>query len=90
MLRIHTVEAHAKTLEFAVRLVAQCREKLSAVSPFTDSERTLLDQLSNHEVVDSTILTGDASLPHRIPSLPLLEWKALNVRHYKGFVGPRE
>ena len=34
--------------------------------------------------IDSTILTADTALQHRIQSQPLLEWKVLNVRRHKG------
>ena len=61
----------------------ECREGLSAVLPFTDSERAFLDLLLDRGVVDATILTNDVSLQGRIQSQPLLEWKALNVRRHK-------
>jgi len=63
--------------------VEECREGLSAVLPFTDSERAFLDLLLDRGVVDATILTNDVSLQGRIQSQPLLEWKALNVRRHK-------
>ena len=34
--------------------------------------------------VDASILTSDTTLQERIQAQPLLEWKALNVRRYKG------
>lgn len=34
--------------------------------------------------IDATILTSDKSLQERIQAQPLLEWKARNVRRYKG------
>jgi hypothetical protein len=83
-LRVNAAEAPAKSGEYRARLVKECREGLSAVLPFTDPERAFLDLLLDRGVIDSTILTADASLQRRIQGQPLLEWKALNVRRYKG------
>ncbi len=70
--------------EYAARLVKECREGLSAVLPFTDAEREFLDLLLDKGEIDSTILTADVNLQSRIQQQPLLKWKALNVRKYKG------
>ncbi len=73
-----------ESAEFGARLVRECREGLSAVLPFTASEQAFLDVLLDQGVIDATLLTADTSLQRRIQSQPLLEWKALNVRRYKG------
>ena len=83
-LRVNAAEVQAQSAEYGARLVKECREDLSAVLPFMDSERAFLDLLLDRGVVDSSILTADASLQRRIQSQPLLEWKAINVRRYKG------
>ncbi|MCX5859551.1 MAG: nucleotidyl transferase AbiEii/AbiGii toxin family protein [Proteobacteria bacterium] len=83
-LRVNAAEVQAQSAEYGARLVKECREDLSAVLPFTDSERAFLDLLLDRGVVDSSILTADVSLQRRIQSQPLLEWKAVNVRRYKG------
>jgi predicted nucleotidyltransferase component of viral defense system len=70
--------------EYEARLVKECREGLSAVLPFTDSEREFLDLLLDRGVIDSTLLTTDESLQRRIQCQPLLAWKALNVKRRKG------
>lgn len=70
--------------EYGIRLVEECRQALSAVLPFSEAERTFLDLLLDHGNVDSTILTTDKDLQQRIQKQPLLEWKAVNVRKYKG------
>lgn len=62
----------------------ECREALSAVLPFNDAEREFLDLLLDKGEIDSTILTADEALRNRIQQQPLLEWKAINVRQYKG------
>jgi len=70
--------------KFGARLVRECREGLSMVLPFNDAERKFLDLLLDKGEIDSTILTADETLQKRIQQQPLLEWKALNVRQYKG------
>jgi predicted nucleotidyltransferase component of viral defense system len=82
-LRVNTTEVQEEFAEYGVRLVKECREGLSAVLPFTDSERAFLDLLLDRGVIDPTFLTADESLQQRIQCQPLLEWKALNVRRYK-------
>ena len=70
--------------KFGARLVRECREGLSMVLPFNDAEGKFLDLLLEKGEIDSTILTADETLQKRIQQQPLLEWKALNVRQYKG------
>ncbi|WP_035254284.1 nucleotidyl transferase AbiEii/AbiGii toxin family protein [Desulfatiglans anilini] len=83
-LRVNAAEVQAESAEYGMRLVRECRERLSAVLPFTDPERKFLDLLLEQGVIDPTLLTADESLQRRIQSQPLLEWKALNVRRHKG------
>jgi len=83
-LRVNAAEAQVESTEYGTRLVRECREGLSAVLPFTDSERKFLDLLLDRGVINPTLLTADESLQRRIQSQPLLEWKALNVRRHKG------
>ncbi len=70
--------------QYGARLVEECRQALSVVLPFTDKEKAFLDLLLEHGEIDSTILTSDLDLQQRIQKQPLLEWKAVNVRKYKG------
>jgi len=83
-LRVNAAEVQAESAEYGARLVRECREGLSAVLPFTDSEQAFLDLLLDRGEIDPTLLTADTSLQYRIRSQPLLEWKALNVRRHKG------
>jgi len=83
-LHVREMPEQGSPAEYGARLVKECREGLSAVLPFTDSERAFLDLLLDRGVIDSTILTADTSLRRRIQGQPLFEWKALNVRRYKG------
>ena len=84
LLRANEAEVHTKSAEYWVHFVKECKAGLSAVLPFTDSEWAFLDLLLNQGVIDSTLLTADASLQKRIQNQPLLEWKAINVRRHKG------
>ena len=84
MLCVRAIQDQGSPTEYGAQLIEDCRKALSAVLPFTDSERAFLDLLLDRGVIDSTILTADASLQRRIQGQPLLEWKALNVRRHKG------
>ncbi len=70
--------------EYGEELVKRCREGLSLLLPFTDSERAFLDLLLDEGKIDSTVLTSDETLRKRIQDQPLLKWKAINVRKHKG------
>lgn len=83
-LRIHLPEEQESFAEYGKRLAEQCRQALSMVLPLSESERAFLDLLLEHGKIDSTILTADSTLQQRIVKQPLLEWKAVNVRKYKG------
>ncbi len=84
LLRFNAAEVQSEAAEYGARLVRKCREGLSVVLPFTNSERKFLDLLLDRGVIDPTLLTSDESLQRRIQSQPLLQWKALNVRRHKG------
>ena len=78
------IQEQGSPAEFGACLVRECREGLSMVLPFNDAERQFLDLLLDRGEIDSTILTADETLQKCIQQQPLLEWKALNVRQYKG------
>jgi len=84
MLRAQAVEPLKTSAEYGTRLVKQCRDGLSALLPFTESERAFLDLLLDQGIINASLLTSDVSLQRRIQNQPLLEWKALNVRQHKG------
>ncbi len=65
------------------RLVSECRERLSAVLPFTDDEYTFLNNLLTEGRIVPELLTEDKVLQDRISSQPGLKWKALHVKKYK-------
>ncbi len=83
-LRLGAVQATEDTGNYGKTLVEECRQALAAVLPFNEAEREFLDVLLDKGKIDSTILTADKTLQQRIQQQPLLAWKALNVRRYKG------
>jgi predicted nucleotidyltransferase component of viral defense system len=83
-LRVNEAEIQMGSSDYGSRLVRECREGLSAVLPFTESEREFLDLLLDKGEIDATLLTDDEDLRSRIQQQPLLAWKALNVRKYRG------
>ena len=83
MLRSHPPQEQASLATYGAQLVEECKYALSAILPFTDTERAFLDLLLDEGKIDATILTSDISLQERIQAQPLLEWKALNVRYHK-------
>ncbi len=82
-LRLGAIQATDEAREYGKTLVQECRQELSAVLPFNDSEREFLDLLLGKGEIDPSILTADVTLQNRIQQQPLLEWKAINVRQYK-------
>jgi len=70
--------------QYGARLVEECRQALSVVLPLKENEKAFLDLLLEQGEIDSSILTSDLDLQQRIQKQPLLEWKAVNVRKYKG------
>lgn len=83
-LRVRQPVEQVSPAEYGAQLLEETRRSLSALLPFTDAEQAFLDLLLDKGEIDATILTSDASLQKRIQAQPLLEWKALNVRSYKG------
>lgn len=83
-LSVKSDDTPVKPMEYGNRLVKECRDGLSSVLPFSDTEHEFLNQLLEHGRIDSSLLTSDKALQKRIQSQPLLQWKALNVRRHKG------
>jgi len=83
-LRVKASKEQDSVKKYGTRLVKECRQALSVVLPFTEKEKAFLDLLLDQGEVDSTMLTDDVDLQQRIQRQPLLEWKAVNVRKYKG------
>ena len=84
LLRVSSAGADGSPASYGKRLVKECRDGLSVVLPFTDSETEFLNLLLDRGEIVPLLLTSDKDLQKRISRHPLLEWKALNVRQYKG------
>ncbi|UCD81729.1 MAG: nucleotidyl transferase AbiEii/AbiGii toxin family protein [Desulfobacterales bacterium] len=84
LLRPRSAGGNESPVSYGKRLVKECRAKLSVVLPFTDSEMEFLNLLLDKGEIVPSLLTSDKDLQERISRHPLLEWKALNVREYKG------
>ena len=83
-LRPGTIPGTTEAKNYGKELVEECRQALSAVLPFSDAERKFLDLLLDKGEIVASLLTDDETLQKRIRQQPLLRWKALNVRQYKG------
>ncbi|AFM28229.1 nucleotidyl transferase AbiEii/AbiGii toxin family protein [Desulfomonile tiedjei] len=70
--------------QWAERLVEETRKALESLLPFTEEEREFLDRLLDHGEIMPALLTGDGELAKRLGEHPGLQWKALNVRQFKG------
>ena len=84
LLRVSSAGADKSPASYGKRLVKECRDRLSLVLPFTDSETEFLNLLLDKGEIVPSLLTSDKDLQERISRHPLLEWKAFNVRQYKG------
>lgn len=75
---------NVNSTDYRDRLIKECRDGLSMILPFSDAEYEFLNQLLDQGKIDSSLLTSNRQLQKRIQIQPLLKWKALNVRRYKG------
>jgi len=83
-LRFGLLPDRKNAAEFGRNLVENCRRLLAPFLQWNEAERHFLDLLLDQGVIDPTILTTDIQLQDRIRRQPLLEWKAIHVRRYKG------
>lgn len=83
-LRANHSNGQLKFENYGTNLVKECRDGLSAVLPFTDSEMEFLNLLLDKGIINPTLLTNDVALQSRILSQPLLQWKVINVKHFRG------
>ncbi len=65
-------------------LVEERRDALHSMLPFTASEKEFLDKLLDYGEIVPSLLSDDEGLAARIRHHPGLEWKALNVREFRG------
>jgi len=84
LLRRRSEEGNELQASYGRRLVQECRDRLSIVLPFTNSETEFLNLLLDKGEIVPSLLTSNKDLQERIGRQPLLEWKAHNVREHKG------
>ena len=65
-------------------LVFGCRAAMGYVLPLKDQEMEFLDRLNGHGEIAAKLLAEDEELADKIERHPMLLWKALNVKNYKG------
>ncbi len=63
--------------------VAACRERLAPLFELTPGEAAFLDGVLERGEVDASSLCVDADTRDRIASMPMLQWKAQNVRAHR-------
>lgn len=64
--------------------VALCRERLGYLFDLNDGERAFLDGVVDRGEIHTEGLTADLGLSRRIAEMPMLAWKARNVRGHRG------
>jgi hypothetical protein len=74
----------ADPAKWAGTLLKECHQGLNMVLPLADTEREFLDRILDYGEIVPALLTNDADMAQRIASLPMLQWKAQNVRQHKG------
>jgi len=84
LVRKESMDSTVTVQHWATRLMEECRKMLGCVLPFTDAEMEFLKRLLDYGEIEPTLLTQDELLGERIRQHPMLQWKALNVRQYKG------
>ena len=79
-----------RIVEWAGKLVADCRNLLSTVLPLAANELEFIERLNQRGEIVAEILTDGKELQTTIRSHPGLLWKALNVRKHHGLIGAEE
>lgn len=73
-----------KAKDWASTMIAECKQALAVVLPFTAQERAFLDAVLDHGDIRPELLTEDSELQERIRLQPLLQWKVQHVRQHRG------
>lgn len=74
----------AATERWLRELLAECRDRLSAVLPLTAEEREFVGRLNEYGEITPGLLGVDAAMERLIGAHPALAWKALHVRRHRG------
>jgi predicted nucleotidyltransferase component of viral defense system len=84
MLRADRAPARRDVAAWVLKLVAECRERLSLVLPLNDDELEFLRRLNDRGEIAPELLTDDPTMQATVREHPGLKWKALNVRKHHG------
>jgi len=82
LLRADLVPTRGALDAWCAGLVAECREGLAGVLPFTAAEFDFLEHLNGRGEIAAELLTSDGEMQARLRSHPGLLWKAQNVRQH--------
>ena len=70
--------------EYLNRLLTSCREKLTAVLPFSEAEQAFLTAVNRLGEVKPQLLSDSEEWCRTVAAHPMLQWKVLNVRKHYG------
>ncbi len=70
-------------VQWAVRIVDECRTSLAIVLPLRPPELEFLERINQHGEIRPDLLTSDPAMTGKILQHPQLLWKALNVNQHK-------
>lgn len=90
VLRADVAPAQPDVATWSRRLVAECRELVSALLPLRQNEVEFLERLNEHGTIAPELLTGEERLQRILRNHPGLLWKAWNVRKHRGLDAPAE
>lgn len=82
MLRRDFINNTGTPRDWAMHMMAYCRQKLDAILSMTTEEKEFLNLLLDHGEIEPSLLTSDESMAVNIKSHPLLLWKSLNVKQH--------
>lgn len=87
MLRADLAPSRGAAAAWADTLVAECRERLSALLPLNDAELEFLRRLNDAGEIAPELIMGDSTMQAIVREHPGLKWKAVNVRRHRGLDG---
>lgn len=84
MLQRDMAPADGELTAWTRKMVDNCRTLASTLLPLRANEVEFLDQLNDHGEIRPELITEDQALRALLVQHPMLQWKALNVRKYRG------
>jgi predicted nucleotidyltransferase component of viral defense system len=77
------IQSLGTDVQWAVRIVNECRTALAMVLPLRPPELEFLERINQHGEIRPNLLTSDPAMTEKISQHPQLLWKALNVKQHK-------